>query len=283
MKKKQTKIAQIKEKLIIIVSVIFLTTLIVRAIDNISSFLPAMLVRESQKEICPEDMVFVPSPEGGFCIDKYENSPGPNCPFQNPQSPRETKENLDTPECKPISAPGKLPWTFISQNQAQLACAKAKKRLPTNKEWYLASLGTPDKNSDWGKDDCHIAKNWDFQPGKTGSGKNCVSSFGAYDMIGNVWEWVDEVIIDGYYENKRRLPERGYIKEVDDRGIPTQTDSEFPDPNYNEDYFWISFEGTRGFLRGGYWDNSSRAGIYSIYLYYQPSSSGPGVGFRCAK
>lgn len=223
------------------------------------------------------------SEKGGFCIDKYEAAPGSGCPYEDPQNQAHTRENLNNPDCKPVSAAGVVPWRYISQDQAQLACAKAGKRLPTNEEWYLAALGTPNPNSNWGPKDCHVNSNWNFQPGLTGSASNCVSSAGAYDMIGNVWEWVKGTIIDGIGEDGRRFPERGYIRNTDGKGLPAETDIEMPDPNYNEDFLWIQHEGVRSFMRGGYWDNQSRAGIYSVYLIYDPASAGPGTGFRCVK
>jgi formylglycine-generating enzyme required for sulfatase activity len=63
--------------------------------------------------------------------------------------------------------------------------------LPTDKEWLQVALGTPDKETGWDSDDCQVENNWDIQPGLAGTGKNCVSAAGAYDMIGNVWEWTN--------------------------------------------------------------------------------------------
>ncbi|MBD3208569.1 MAG: SUMF1/EgtB/PvdO family nonheme iron enzyme, partial [Candidatus Nealsonbacteria bacterium] len=153
---------------------------------------------------------------------------------------------------------------------------------PTPKEWHQAALGTPDKESDWSGKDCHVAGNWPSQPGLTGSGEDCVSSAGAYDMVGNVWEWVDGTIFDGQYEG-HALPEQGFVQGVDDQGLSYQTDIEESAPNYNQDYFWIKQQGTRGIARGGYWGNGSDAGVYSAYLVVPPSFSGTGVGFRCVK
>ncbi len=274
-----------KRSIIVILSAIVLTVVGARATDNLD-FMFSASVRDGLGEDgspCPRDMVFVLSSDGGFCIDKYESSAGPNCTYKDPQNQAQTRENLNNPNCKPASVANAVPWRYISQTQAQTACAKAGKRLPTNEEWYLAALGTPDPDSGWGVNDCHVASNWQSQPGPTGSGSNCVSAAGAYDMIGNVWEWTQEIIIDGVYEETRELPERGYINVADSKGFPVSTDPNQPDPNYNEDYLWIHFEGVRAFTRGGYWDNQSRAGIYSIYLIYEPASVGPGTGFRCVK
>lgn len=273
---------KIKREITIVISTIILSTLGVRAIDHFAPFLTASLRGEKNKEKCPEDMVFVPSPNGGFCIDKYENSPGPNCPFQNPKNSAETRENLNDPNCKPVSVPGAIPWTFISRDQAEIACAKAGKRLPTNEEWYLAALGTPDKSSDWNSNDCHLDFNWPEQPGRTGSGKNCVSSFGAFDMIGNVWEWVRETTNEGKIEGKE-LPEKGFVWGTDGKGFPSLTDPELPNSDYYEDFLWIVKEGQRNIARGGYWGNRERGGIYSAYIVYLPFQFNSGVGFRCVK
>ncbi len=230
---------------------------------------------------CPDDMVFVSNDSGGFCIDKFENSASKTCNNQSISSQLDTAENLNQADCYPVSKKGKEPWKYISQSQAKLACAKAGKRLPTNKEWYEASLGVPDPISDWSKDDCQVAKNWSAHPGLTGSGKNCVSSFGAYDMIGNVWEWVDGEIENGKFMGKN-LPKSGYVVEVDKNGIAINT-ANGADVNFNKDYFWLKSKGIRGMARGGYWDNAEKAGIYSMYLVSPTSYAGVGIGFRCVK
>jgi len=231
---------------------------------------------------CPPDMTQIISSGGNFCIDKYENSPSEDCKNINPGNQEQTTENLDISRCKPVSKVGNIPWRFISQNQAAVACAKAGKRLPTNKEWLAAALGTPDKLADWGGDDCNVAQNWGSNPGGAGLGKDCVSVAGVYDMIGNVWEWVEGTVYDGEY-NGRKLPKKGYIKGVDSDALPIETDSAGADKNYNNDYMWMVNSGARGFARGGYWDNNSDAGQYAIYLESEPSFAGVGIGFRCVK
>jgi len=263
--------------LMVIVLSVGLTTVGIRASDKF--FGP----KEEESSICPADMAFVPSSAGGFCIDKYEASADRDCSYSNPKSQEETRANIEAPECQPASKKGVVPWRNISQNQAAVACAKAGKRLPTNEEWLQASLGTPDKASGWDNDDCQLNNNRSKnQPGSTGLGENCVSFIGAYDMIGNVWEWVEGTINDGEYKGIL-LPDEGYIKGVDSYGMPTETDLEVPDLNYNKDYLWIKKSGTRGVARGGYWNNKHQGGVYSVYLVSPPSFVGTGVGFRCVK
>jgi len=39
----------------------------------------------------------------------------------------------------------------------------------------------------------------------------------------------------------------------------------------------------RAFLRGGYWSNTSNAGVFALYLHNSPASSSSIIGFRCAR
>lgn len=175
-----------KKEIIVVTLAVALTTLGIKAADQFSGDNAI----DKKNNGCGVDMVYVVAPGGGFCIDKYEVSAGEDCPYIEPSSQSDTRFNVNEKKCEPVSKIGKIPWRFISQDQAALACAKAGKRLPTNEEWFAAALGTPDLLSDWNTDDCQVDDNWLDQPGKTGFGINCVSAAGAFDMIGNVWEWV---------------------------------------------------------------------------------------------
>lgn len=271
--------------LVIGVIAVILVTLGIDASDNFNNLSESIfgrLIFGEENGPCPKEMVFVPTENGGFCIDKFEAAPDETCPYFEVIDQEKTRENLNDSSCKPVSKIGVKPWRFISQSQAAVACAKAGKRLPTDEEWYLASLGTPDPNTDWGKENCHVNKNWDGQPGQTGSGEYCVSSYGAYDMVGNVWEWVKGEIVDGKF-SKRQMPESGFVKAIDSRGIPTQTSEGEPDINFNNDFLWIKSSGVRGMARGGYWDNKEGAGVYAMYLVSPTSFAGKGIGFRCAR
>jgi hypothetical protein len=262
--------------IIVMVVAVALTTAGIKASDSLFNG------KAKSNSLCPSDMVFVPGSTGGFCLDKYEASAGSGCSIKDPASQDETRSNLENASCQPASQPGTIPWRYISQNQAAVACAKVGKRLPTNEEWLAGALATPDKASNWGADDCQVSNNWSQQPGPTGSGKNCVSGVGAYDMIGNVWEWVEGTVEDGKYQGNA-LPDDGYIKGVNSLAMPSETNPDQADPNYYNDYLWIKKTGSRGISRGGYWANNADAGAYSVYLVTPPSSVGPGTGFRCAK
>jgi len=263
-----------RREFIVVLFAIIITSGAIKAVDKIGSDV-------GDDSLCGDGMIFIPSNSGGFCIDKYEASVGDKCPVVTPQNQSDTRMNLVTSECVPVSIEGAIPWTFVSQSQAREACAKSGKRLATAREWALASIGTPDISEGWGSDDCHVKDNWESQPGLCGSGKKCISSFGAYDMVGNVWEWIDEVSEDGKI-NGELLPNDGYVLGVDVALIAKETGLE-ADPNFYNDYFWIKTKGLRGIARGGYWANKEEAGIYSSYIVSPPSYAGKGMGFRCVE
>ena len=86
-----------------------------------------------------------------------------------------------------VSLPSVIPSANITWFQAQEACANAGKRLPTNAEWQVKANGTPDPGPDNGTTDCNSASDGLSLTGARGS---CVSARGAFDMVGNLAEWV---------------------------------------------------------------------------------------------
>lgn len=264
-----------RQFLIIAISVI-VTSVGIKAADEITNG-----SSQAGGNMCPDDMVPVLSAKGNFCIDKFEASVGEKCANMNPQSELESKANLDKNSCAPVSSAGQNPWRFISQNQASLACARAGKRLPTNQEWQQAALGTADASDSWTAEDCHVANNWSAQPGVTGSGNKCLSSAGAYDMIGNLWEWTDGTVYEGQF-NEKTLPESGYVSAVSQDALPSETSSE-ANESYYQDYLYLKKTGTRAIARGGYWNNKAEAGVYAAYIVSLPSYAEAGIGFRCVK
>jgi hypothetical protein len=87
-----------------------------------------------------------------------------------------------------VSVPGVSPSGCASWFQAAQACRLSGKRLLTNLEWQDAAAGTPDPGTDNGTSDCNI--NSAILPVSAGSRPNCKSSWGAFDMVGNMDEWV---------------------------------------------------------------------------------------------
>lgn len=87
-----------------------------------------------------------------------------------------------------VSLPSEIPSANITWFQAQEACANAGKRLPTSAEWQVGANGTPDPGPDNGTTDCNTAS--DGEASLSGGRSSCVSARGAFDMIGNLAEWV---------------------------------------------------------------------------------------------
>jgi len=253
---------------------------------------------------CPSDMVWVET--GKFCIDKYEASNGGGVYYIDINGDGDildtavnvygdgTTFNETTATAKAVSEYNATPWVSINQVNAKAACMAAGKHLATNYELLLAAKGTPDPDtSDPGDDseECNIWTNskpsvatWSVtnQAIKTGTATSCVSDAGVYDLIGNVWEWTDNVINNGLHPaTGASLPSQSYITGLDVYGLPTSTGSSTAD--YNYDHFWINASGYRGFIRGGNWDNGSNAGLFALSLNNAPSSSNVIIGFRCAR
>jgi len=167
---------------------------------------------------CPPDSVKV----GDACIDKYEASvwqipPGNAALIQRVQLGRATLADLSgggatevspASTCSPafpptfaatgnwtsplfaVSVAGVQPTSCVTWFQAEQACALAGKRLLTNQEWQRAAAGTPDPGTDDGGTDCNVGGL--SRPLDTGSRSKCTSKWGAFDMVGNVEEWVAE-------------------------------------------------------------------------------------------
>jgi len=161
-----------------------------------------------------------------------------------------------------VSLPGVLPSANITWFQAQAACENARKRLPSNAEWQAAVAGTPDPGPDNGTTDCNT--NSVHQAVTTGTRSSCKSARGAFDMVGNLNEWVADWV----------PPSTGcgsWSAGVSPTG----------------DFQCLVGAATTGepgvLLRGGYFGGGTGAGPLTVLGILAPSSSGGTVGFRCAR
>jgi formylglycine-generating enzyme required for sulfatase activity len=129
---------------------------------------------------------------GAVCIDRYEASvwSSPTGGTQYGMTSDNYPCDDDGQDCTNIyarSVAGATPSRFITWFQAQQALANTGKRLATSAEWQQAVAGTPDPGASPGAEGCNTDAGAAVA---TGSRDNCVSRFGANDMIGNITEWV---------------------------------------------------------------------------------------------
>jgi len=150
---------------------------------------------------------------GPTCVDRYEASswavpqPPPKGLVKRIAQGKATRADLEGAGAvrlgvygsTAVPAPGALvyalsiagvPPSLASWYGAQQACARSGKRLLTNEEWERAAAGTPDPGPGGasGPEGCN--HHFDWPPYDAGSRSECVSSWGAYDMVGNFGEWV---------------------------------------------------------------------------------------------
>jgi formylglycine-generating enzyme len=173
------------------------------------------------------------------------------------------------------AAPG--PWGFIDQErdakkpvvsitwqEASEYCRWVGKRLPTEAEWEKAARGPEKRTYPWGESapDSHTAnfgRVW--EPEKiysekltdVGTYERGKSPYGAYDMAGNVWEWVQDWYGATYYRTSPR------------ENPPGPSSGEFK------------------VLRGGSWNDDHIAMRSAVRNWDHPSEGEVDIGFRCVR
>ena len=146
-----------------------------------------------------------------FYIDKYEVTNGRYLQFitdtghRTPQHPRDPSKGLWQGNTMPESVVD-LPVINVDWYDAQSYCEWAEKRLPTEAEWEKAAKGPNDWRFPWGDlepTDRHLNYNQVWRGEATlvpvGVYEAGKSPYGAYDMAGNVWEWVADWYDPQYY------------------------------------------------------------------------------------
>lgn len=280
-RKRRKKRGNIFRGAVVTIGAMLLTAAVIKANDSFNPPVRDLVggVGASAKEArCPTDMVFVSDSGGGFCIDRYEESAGKLCPVADPGNQFDTNSDVSQPLCMPVSVAGADPWTNIPLTEAMELCARVGKHLTKNSEWYRAALGTPDNESDSG---CVLGRIGESHAERTGSHSACISSSGAYDMVGNVWEWIDANVVDGSYAG-RMLPDEGYVSEADVDGVAVKTGTT-SSAIFHGDYLSIDKKGVQGMFRGGFWNMTDKAGVSAINATIPTGFIGVAVGFRCAR
>jgi len=91
------------------------------------------------------------------------------------------------------------PAMSVDWNEAYLHCSSVGKRLPTEEEWETAAQGPSKRSLPWGNKMAPQRANLVGEEdgflavAPVGSFPLGAGPYGAMDMIGNVWEWVDSV------------------------------------------------------------------------------------------
>ncbi len=212
--------------------------------------LPLMAMVPRGRARCLAGMIAI---DGAYCIDVYEaslvevlgrNRTRPWSPFTTPSPGGRYRAQ---------SRRGVTPQGYISQVQARAACAAAGKRLCTEPEWVRACKGPEPTEWPYGPARVTGRCNDDgvnpvpriFGGGnvfhdrqmndprlntlprslvRTGARPRCRGRYGAFDMVGNLHEWVDTV------RNGRGVFRGGYYSDViiNGRGCDYATRAHYP-------------------------------------------------------
>ncbi len=123
-----------------------------------------------------------------FWIDQYEVMNAQYAEFlaDTEHAPPDNWPDGDIPQGQETHPVSGVTWELAADY-----CEWAKKRLPTEAEWEVAARGPQGLLYPWGDDQqaVELPRGGTYTIGSIPTNR---SPFGAFDMAGNVWEWVDE-------------------------------------------------------------------------------------------
>jgi formylglycine-generating enzyme required for sulfatase activity len=180
-----------------------------------------------------------------FWIDRYEVT---TAQFRQYKGVAATRDRPSEPQ---------QPMVTITWLEARDFCQLRHARLPTEAEWEYAARGPDSLMFAWGNE---IQESWAVWEAagaaNVGSKPKDVSWVGAYDLSGNVFEWVSTIHQNG-----------------EEFLYPYNPDDGREDLKPQDAYRVI---------RGGGWYRAWVAGRAASRMWIQESQNFPSVGFRCA-
>ena len=233
---------------------------------------------------CPSGM----TPVGETCVDRYEahlvckQTDGSFTPHAATARPTNGVFVAK-------SEAGVRPQAYISRIEAESACENAGKRLCSVTEWYRACRGADDTTYPYGSSfvagRCNVGRPhllsilhgsnpraWQYdahfndpelnqRPGflaPTGDFSGCVSSYGAYDLVGNLHEWVSDRV-DASLATKLPLNE----------GLRRR----------------LRANSGKGVFMGGFFSTTNQhgRGCDFVTMAHEPAYHDYSTGFRCCK
>ncbi|MBO5752498.1 MAG: SUMF1/EgtB/PvdO family nonheme iron enzyme, partial [Proteobacteria bacterium] len=164
---------------------------------------------ETPQYACPDDMVLITYGDFAACMDRYEAARS------------DATENFGGASTMPVSKAGVQPWYRPTFEEAVAACQSVGKHLCNADEWNAGCAGTDHKKYPYGNTydpticngidaycacdssscaesnvcpfaHCYLSCGSNLRIMPTGAFENCTNDAGAYDISGNLWEFVDD-------------------------------------------------------------------------------------------
>ncbi len=152
---------------------------------------------------------------------------------QDPRILSALDRKQDTPEIW-----DKLPMACVTYYEAKAYCAWKNMRLCTEKEWELACKGTNAKNL-YGYGERYDSKRcrtkfYSRYACAICAHDQCVNDLGVFNMVGNVYEWVDYLSKPGEFSSVFGLQKGGDFNNEDKSNCEVRY---FHDPNYSSESY----------------------------------------------